>query len=67
MNEIKIIRLDDRTLDAITGLAKELAKFQEQIKPFITILQNSTRFELAEVTEGELNAFLDGEEYVVKC
>jgi hypothetical protein len=63
-NEIKIIRLDDRTLDAITGLAKELNKFQEQIRPFITVLQNASRFELAEFTGEELTAIIDGEEYV---
>lgn len=62
-NEIKIIRLDDRTLEAINGLASELKFFQEQIKPFITILQNSSRFELAEFEAEELTAILDGQEY----
>lgn len=61
-NEIRIIRLDDRTLEAINAFAKELETFNKQIRPFVTILHGA-KFELAEF-EGEITAVIDGEEYV---
>lgn len=63
-NEIKILRLDDRTLEALTLFSKTLNDFRKDIEPILDILKDSPRLLIAEFTDEEVTAFIDGEEYI---